>query len=117
MTTGLLFFVCTALGFWTTMNWYAYANLAAMGFDRAVLLPVIWALAFSFPVARALTLRWRNPAMRLLYWTAALWMGSVIARRGRKLKVRNAEAHESWQREVAEKRAAHEQAYAPTAAS
>jgi len=53
----------------------------------------------------------------LLAREVALWMGSVIARRGRKLKVRNAEAHESWQREVAEKRAAHEQAYAPTATS
>lgn len=53
----------------------------------------------------------------LLAREVALWTGSLIARRGRKVKVRNAEAHESWQREVAEKRAAHEQAYAPTATS
>lgn len=47
----------------------------------------------------------------------SLWTGSLIARRGRSVKLRNAEAREAWEREVAEKRAAHEQGtYAPSAA-
>jgi predicted MPP superfamily phosphohydrolase len=78
MTIGLLAFLCTAIGLWASMNWYAYVNLAAIGFDRAILLPAIWVLALSFPLARALTLRWRNPAMRVLYLTAVMWMGSVF---------------------------------------
>jgi len=44
----------------------------------------------------------------LLAREVSLWTGSVIARRGRKVKVRNAEARAAWEREVAEKRAAHE---------
>ena len=44
----------------------------------------------------------------LLAREVSLWTGSVIARRGRKVKARNAEARTAWEREVAEKRAAHE---------
>lgn len=53
----------------------------------------------------------------LLAREVSLWTGSLIARRGRRLKVRNAEAHEAWQREVAEKRAAHEQNAAAASAT
>lgn len=48
----------------------------------------------------------------LLAREVSLWTGSIIARRGRRLKVRNAEAREAWEREVAEKRAEHERAAA-----
>ena len=78
MTLGLITFLLCAIGTWAAMHWYAYVNLAAIGVDRNLLVPALWILALAFPVARALTLRWRNPAMRLLYWTAAVWMGSVF---------------------------------------
>jgi len=41
----------------------------------------------------------------LLAREVALWTGAILSRRGRKLRVRNAEAHEAWQREVAETKA------------
>lgn len=41
----------------------------------------------------------------LLAREVALWTGALIARRGRTLKARNVEAHEAWEREVAQKRA------------
>lgn len=41
----------------------------------------------------------------LLAREVSMWGGSIIARRGRKLKVRNAEARESFEREAAERRA------------
>jgi hypothetical protein len=44
----------------------------------------------------------------LLAREVSLWTGSIIARRGRKVTVRNAEARDAWEREVAEKRAAYE---------
>jgi len=37
----------------------------------------------------------------------SLWLGSAVSRRGRKLKVRNAEARTAHDRELAEKRSAH----------
>jgi hypothetical protein len=36
----------------------------------------------------------------------SMWFGSILARRGRKLKVRNAEARAAYEREAAERRAA-----------
>lgn len=53
----------------------------------------------------------RNPlviAAALVAREVSLWTGALISRRGRRLKVRNAEAHETWQREVADKKAEHE---------
>lgn len=47
----------------------------------------------------------------------ALWTGSLIARRGRKVKVRNVESRAAWERELAEKRAAHESGAAATSAT
>lgn len=44
----------------------------------------------------------------LLAREVSLWTGSLIARRGRRVKVRNTEAREAWEREVAEKKAAHD---------
>lgn len=58
----------------------------------------------------------RNPiviAAALLAREVALWSGAIIGRRGRKLKVRNAEAHQAWQREVAETKAEHERVAQP----
>jgi len=52
----------------------------------------------------------------LLAREVSLWAGSLIARRGRKVKVRNSEARGAWEREVAEKRAAHEQGSSPASA-
>ncbi len=37
----------------------------------------------------------------------SLWLGSLISRRGRSLKVRNAEARAGYERELAERRSAH----------
>ncbi len=78
MTLGLIAFLSAAIGTWTAMHWYVFHNLAAIGLDRGILTAGLWVMAFSFPVARLLTLRWRNSAMRLLYWTAAVWMGAVF---------------------------------------
>jgi hypothetical protein len=50
----------------------------------------------------------RNPFIivaALLAREVAIWTGAIVSRRGRRLKVRNAEARETWERELAEKRA------------
>jgi len=47
----------------------------------------------------------------------SLWTGSLIARRGRKVTVRNVEARQAWEREVAETRAEYERAYPGSTAS
>lgn len=41
----------------------------------------------------------------LLAREVALWTGAILSRRGRRLRVRNADAHEAWRREVAETKA------------
>ncbi len=41
----------------------------------------------------------------LLAREVALWTGAILSRRGGQLRVRNAEAHETWRREVAETKA------------
>ncbi|MDO7882855.1 hypothetical protein [Antiquaquibacter soli] len=51
-------------------------------------------------------------AAALLAREVSLWTGSIIARRGRRVKVRNTEAREAWERELAEKKAEHERATA-----
>jgi len=38
----------------------------------------------------------------------SIWTGAAIASRGRRLKVRNAEAHAAYEQELADKRAEHE---------
>jgi hypothetical protein len=53
----------------------------------------------------------RNPiviAAALLAREVALWSGAVIGRRGRKLRARNIDARQAWEREVAETKAEHE---------
>lgn len=47
-------------------------------------------------------------AATLLAREVSLWTGSIIARRGRRVKERNATARATWEREVAEKRAEYE---------
>lgn len=50
----------------------------------------------------------RNPIVitaALLAREVALWSGAVIGRRGRKLKARNVQARQEWEREVAETKA------------
>lgn len=54
-------------------------------------------------------------AAALLAREVSLWTGSLIARRGRKVKERNAQAHSDWEREVAQKRAEGERAAAGAA--
>ena len=51
-------------------------------------------------------------AAALLAREVSLWTGSIIARRGRRVKERNATARASWEREVAEKRAEYERSAA-----
>ena len=53
---------------------------------------VFWAAAFSPSVIIA----------ALLAREVAIWTGAILARRGRSLRVRNAEAHEAYEREQAE---------------
>lgn len=55
----------------------------------------------------------RNPFIigaAFLAREVAMWTGVLISRRGRRLKVRNAEAREAYDRELAQKRAEHEHA-------
>lgn len=51
-------------------------------------------------------------AATLLAREVSLWTGSIIARRGRRVKERNATARATWEREVAEKRAEYERSAA-----
>ncbi len=49
----------------------------------------------------------RNPlviAAALVAREVSMWTGSLISRRGRRLKIRNAEARDTWERELAETR-------------
>lgn len=78
MTLGLFGFLSAIIGAWTAMNWYAFRNLAAMGLDRGALIPIIWALALTFPFMRLSTLKWSHPILRALYWVGAIWMGSAF---------------------------------------
>lgn len=54
--------------------------------------------------ARGLVTPWVIAA-GLLAREVALWSGALIARRGRKIKARNVEALDAWERDLAEKRA------------
>lgn len=78
MTLGLLAFLFSAIGTWVAMHWYAYVNLSAIGVDKAILIPALWGLGLTFPITRLFSLRWRNPVLRIFYWTGAVWMGSVF---------------------------------------
>lgn len=55
-------------------------------------------------------------AATLIAREVSLWTGSLIARRGRKVTVRNVEARQAWERDVAETRAEYERAYPGSAA-
>lgn len=56
-------------------------------------------------------------AAALIAREVSLWTGSLIARRGRRLTVRNAEARDAWEREVAEKKAEYERTLSGSSAS
>lgn len=56
-------------------------------------------------------------AAALLAREVSLWVGAIIASRGRKVKTRNAEARATYEREVAEKRAEDERRAASSAAA
>ena len=69
--------------------------------------------------AALLALGLTNPlviAAGLVAREVSMWTGALISRRGRRLKVRNATAHETWEREVAQKKAEHERASAAATA-
>ena len=69
--------------------------------------------------AALLALGLTNPlviAAGLVAREVSMWTGALISRRGRRLKVRNATAHETWEREVAEKKAEHERTSAAATA-
>jgi uncharacterized protein len=78
MTLGLLTFLFSVIGTWVAMHWYAYANLSAIGVDKAILVPVLWGLALTFPMTRLFSFRWRHPLLKIFYWIGAAWMGSVF---------------------------------------
>ena len=69
--------------------------------------------------AALLTLGLTNPlviAAGLVAREVSMWTGALISRRGRRLKARNATAHETWEREVAQKKAEHERTSAAATA-
>ena len=69
--------------------------------------------------AALLALGLTNPlviAAGLVAREVSMWTGALISRRGRRLKVRNATAHETWEREVAQKKAEHERTSAAATA-
>lgn len=73
-------------------------NVVAMTSQAAGL--VFGALVFDpFVIAAALVAR-----------EVSLWMGHLISRRGRRVKARNAEARDAWQRELADTRAERDRA-------
>lgn len=106
-------------------NWWAYifgsilvAVLVYFGTVGALLLSAGVILKTPEEAAALFASGLVNPivvAAALLAREVSLWTGSIIARRGRSLKVRNAEARAAWEREVAEKRAEYDRA--ATAAS
>lgn len=78
MSLGVLGFIGAVIGTWTAMHYYAFRNLAALGLDRNLIIPALWALALIFPVTRLFTLRWSHPVLRAFYWFGAVWMGTVF---------------------------------------
>ena len=69
--------------------------------------------------AALLALGLTNPlviAAGLVAREVSMWTGALISRRGRSLKARNASAHETWEREVAQKKAEHERTSAAATA-
>lgn len=69
--------------------------------------------------AALLALGLTNPlviAAGLVAREVSMWTGALISRRGRRLKVHNATAHRTWEREVAQKKAEHERTSAAATA-
>lgn len=75
-------------------------GLILLGQGVILMTPDEAALAFRAGLGNPLVI-----ASALLAREASLWTGALVARRGRGLKIRNAEAHAAWEREVAERRA------------
>jgi predicted MPP superfamily phosphohydrolase len=78
MPIGILLFLVFFLGTWGAMHYYVFLNLARLGWNRAWLTGILWALGLAFPLARLLAFRWRPLGFRALYWIGAVWMGSVF---------------------------------------
>jgi predicted MPP superfamily phosphohydrolase len=78
MTAGFFVFLTVIIGSWTGMHYYVFRNLAAAGVEQGFLQPALWALALTFPASRILSLRWRNPPVRVLYWIGAAWVGLLF---------------------------------------
>jgi predicted MPP superfamily phosphohydrolase len=78
MTPGLLAFILAVIGTWSLMHYHVFLSLTAIGMDRGVLTPSLWALALVFPVTRLLAFRWSNLVFRILFWVGAIWMGAVF---------------------------------------
>lgn len=68
----------------------------------------LWVAALTDPLVIAAAFIAREVSM---------WTGALIARRGRRLRSRNAEAHAAWQQDIADKKAEHERAATASAAS
>lgn len=63
-------------------HWFVYSTFIAFnpGFNPAAaanLRVAMLVLAFSFVVASLLSFRYSNPAVRVIYWAAAVWLGFV----------------------------------------
>ena len=105
-------------------NWWAYilgsvAVAVVVYFGTIGLTLLAGGVIMMTPqeAAAAYALLLVNPGVvvaTLLAREVSLWTGSLIARRGRAVKVRNLEARSAWERELAEKRAAHESGAAAT---
>ena len=93
-------------------NWWAYilgSIFVALGvyfgtIGIAVLLDVVLRVPAPTTFGTALVSPFVIVAA-LLAREVSMWFGSILARRGRKLKVRNAEARAAYEREAAERRA------------
>lgn len=108
-------------------NWWAYilgsvlvALLVYFGTIGAVMLANGAILGTPEEAAAMFQAGLVNPvvvAAALIAREVSLWTGSLIARRGRRLTVRNAEARTAWEREVAEKKAEYERTLTGSSAS
>ena len=63
-------------------HWFVYSTFVAFwpGLSHAAAVDLriaLFVLAFSFVVASLLSFRYSNPAVRIVYWCAAVWLGFV----------------------------------------
>lgn len=106
-------------------NWWAYivgsilvGVLVYVGTIGLILLSTDVILDTPVEAADRLAAQLRNPFIigaAFLAREVSMWTGVLISRRGRRLKMRNAEARGAYDRDLAEKRAEHERGAAPAA--